>query len=92
MWVVSVSKTYKHRGKYIKHRPNTKKHWRIMYYEKNYDDQWQLNSRFVNRFEAFFYRFRKFYRRKFFCFECGRIFVGLVKKRQHTLECPYCED
>jgi len=92
MWVVSVSKAYKHRGKYIKHRPNTKKHWRIMYYEKDFDDEWQLYSKFVNRFEAFYYKFKKFYRRKFICSECGGIFIALVKKRQHTIDCPYCDD
>ena len=35
-YVVSVSKVYKHRGKFINHRENTKKHWHIFYYE--YDE------------------------------------------------------
>jgi len=91
MWVISVSKTYKHRGRYIIHRPNTKKHWQIMYYDYNLDGDFQLYSKFVNRFEAFYYNLNKFYKRKFYCFECETVFEALVKKRQKTIDCPYCE-
>ena len=35
-YVISVSKTYKHRGKDITHLPKTKKYWHIYYYE--YDE------------------------------------------------------
>jgi len=52
MYVVSVGKSWKHRGKYIKHRDNTKKHWRIMYWEQDYDDIWKLRSKFVSPLEA----------------------------------------
>jgi len=91
MWVISVSKTYKHRGRFIKHRPNTKKHWQIMYYEYDFDGDLALYSKFVNRFEAFYYKLNKYYKRKFYCFECEAVFEILVKKRQKTIDCPYCE-
>jgi len=90
-YVISVSKTYKHRGKNIKHRVNTKKHWQIMYYDLDEDDNLQLYSKFVNRFQAYYYKLNKYYKRKFYCFECENVFEGLVKKRQKTLECPNCE-
>ena len=45
--VVSVSKTYKHRGKDIVHREKTKKYWHIFYYE--YDE---INEEYVTHFDA----------------------------------------
>ena len=91
-YVISVSKTYKHRGKYITHRPNTKKHWQIMYYDIDEDtEELQLQSKFVNPITAFYYKFHKYYKRKFFCPECENVFEKLVKKRQKTSECPFCE-
>jgi len=92
MLVISVSKTYKHRGRFIKHRENTKKHWQIMYYDVDEDDNIKLYSKFVNPLQAFYYKFKKYYKRKFYCFECENFFVTLVKKRQKTVECPYCEE
>ena len=91
MWVISVSKTFKHRGKNIQHRQNTKKHWQIMYYDYDEDDNLQLYSKFVNCFQAFYYKLNKFYKRKFICMECANVFEALVKKRQKTAECPNCE-
>ena len=91
MWVISVSKTYKHRGKNINHRNNTKKHWQIMYYDYDQDDNLILYSKFVNRFQAYYYKLNKFYKRKFICVECESIFEALVKKRQKSAQCPTCE-
>ncbi len=91
MWVISVSKTYKHRGKNITHKPKTKKHWQIMYYDYNEDENLQLYSKYVNRFQAFYYKLNKYYKRKFYCFECETIFEALVKKSQKTAECPNCK-
>ncbi len=91
IYVISVSKTHKHRGKDIVHRANTKKHWQIMYYDYNEDEILKLCSKYVNRFQAFYYKLNKYYKRKFFCMECANIFEALVKKRQKTFECPNCE-
>ena len=91
--VISVSKTYKHRGKNIVHRVKTKKHWQIMYYDIDEDtEELKLQSKFVNPITAFYYKFKKYYKRKFYCFECENFFVTLVKKRQKEIECPYCEE
>ena len=92
-YIISVSKTYKHRGKFITHKPKTKKHWQIMYYDIDEDtEELKLQSKFVNPITAFYYKFKKYYKRKFYCFECENFFVTLVKKRQKEIECPYCEE
>ena len=95
IYVISVSKTYKHRGRFITHKPKTKKHWQIMYYDIDEDtEELKLQSKFVNPLQAFYYKFKKYYKRKFVCVECGYVFEMLVKKRQHSIdvECPNCEE
>ena len=48
IYVISVSKTYKHRGRFITHKPKTKKHWQIMYYDIDEDtEELKLQSKFV---------------------------------------------
>ena len=91
MWVISISKTYKHRGKNVKHRQNTKKYWQIMYYDFDNEGEFKLYSKFVNHIQAFYYKLNKYYKRSFYCFECNNDFEALVKKRQKTFECPNCE-
>jgi hypothetical protein len=91
IFVISVSKTYKHRGRNITHKPKTKKHWQIMYYDIDEDtEEWKLYSKFVNPLQAFYYKFHKYYKRQFYCEECENVFDMLVKKRQKTSECPNC--
>ncbi len=91
IYVISVSKTHKHRGKFITHKPKTKKHWQIMYYDMDDDtEEWKLYSKFVNPLQAFYYKFHKYYKRQFYCEECESVFDMLVKKRQKTSECPNC--
>jgi hypothetical protein len=90
MWVISVSKTYKHRGKNIKHRPNTKKFWQIMYYDYNEDGVLKLYSKFVSSLEAIFYKLIKCSQKKFYCQNCENIFPALVFKNTKYVKCPYC--
>ena len=64
-----------------------------MYYDLDKDDNLQLYSKFVNPIIAIYYKLNKFYRRKFYCFECENIFVALVKKHiKKKLICPYCDE
>jgi hypothetical protein len=91
MWVISVSKTYKHRGKKIKHRPNTKKHWQVMYYDYDEYDELKPYSKFVNPIQAMYYKLIKCSQRKFYCPHCGNSFLVLVQKNVKQIECPYCE-
>ncbi len=85
-YVISVSKTYKHRGK---HRHNrAKKHWFVYYY----DEDWKLHCDQINWFQALCYKAKKLHRKKFICQECDRILLGLVKsKNTKYIECPYCD-
>ena len=89
-YVISVSKTYKHRGLH-RHRASTKKYWHIYYYDYNENNEFVIHSKQVNSLQAFYYKLNKYYKRKFYCFECENVFVSLVKKRDKTAECPYCE-
>jgi len=93
-YVISVSKTYKHRGKYIVHRIKTKKHWQIMYYEHDEDGNLQLYSKFVNPITAFYYKFHKFKKIHLTCPDCQTTYMHLIKKRtvKEILkeDCPNC--
>jgi len=93
-YVISVSKTHKHRGRFITHKPKTKKHWQIMYYDYDEDtEEIKLYSKFVNPLQAWYYKFHKYYKRKFYCTDCENVFEALVKKRQHKVaECPFCDE
>ena len=85
-YVVSVSKTYKHRGLH-RHRESTKKYWHIYYY----DEEFRFHSEQVSFLKAMYYKNHLWYKRKFLCEDCLTIFVALVKKRDKTAECPNCE-
>jgi len=86
-YIVSVSKTYIHRGNH-KHRDSTKKHWHIYYY----DEEGNFHTQRVNTLQALYYKTQKRKRLKYLCIECGNIFVGLVKSSKKELDCPYCEN
>lgn len=86
-YIVSVSKTYIHRGNH-KHRDSTKKYWHIYYY----DEDGKFNTKRVNTIQALYYKTQKRKRLKYICLECGDISIGLVKSSNEEIECPYCED
>jgi len=83
--IVSVSKTYIHRGNH-RHKSSTKKHWHIYYYEDGI-----FKTKRVNFLEAMYYKTQKRKRLKYVCRECGNEFVGLVKSSKEEIDCPYCE-
>jgi len=84
--VVSVSRTYKHRGFHI-HREKTKKVWHIYYY----DDEFKFHSQQVDFITAMYYKLNKFHKMKFICMECAEVFDALVKNKKDYVDCPYCE-
>ena len=86
-YVVSVSKTYIHRGKH-NHRKNTKKRWHVYYY----DEEGNFRTQRVNCLQALYYKTQKRKRLKYLCTECGNLFVGLVKSSKDDLDCPYCDE
>ncbi len=85
--VVSVSKTYIHRGNH-RHKSDTKKHWFIYYY----DDEGNFRTEMVNPLQAMYYKARKWRRIKLICTVCWNEFLGIVKSRNEIVQCPYgCE-
>ena len=81
--VVSVSKTYIHRGNH-RHKSDTKKHWFIYYY----DDEGNFRTERVNSLQAMYYKAHKWHRLKFVCIVCGEESVGIVKSENEILPCP----
>ena len=84
-YIVSVSKTYIHRGNH-RHKSDTKKHWHIYYY----DEEGNFKTERVNLLQALYYMTQKRKRIKMICAECGSLFLGLVKSKREKVECPYC--
>ncbi|MCV0399038.1 MAG: hypothetical protein K5785_03460 [Nitrosarchaeum sp.] len=85
-YVVSVSKTYTHRGNH-RHKSTTKKRWHIYYY----DEDGNFRTQRVSWLQALYYKAQKRKRLKYFCTDCGNAFLGFVKSSKEELECPYCE-
>jgi len=94
-YVVSVSKTYKHRGKYINHLAKTKKYWHIYYYEVDeVDDQLKMYCNQVSWFTAMYYKSHKWKKIWLHCPNCNIDNLHFIKKRnkRHILkeECSNC--
>ena len=85
MYVVSVSKTYLHRGNH-RHKSDTKKRWFIYYYEDG-----KFKTKQINFIQAMYYKTQKYKRIKYVCIECENVFLGFVKSSKEVLDCPYCE-
>jgi len=94
-YVISVSKVYKHRGKDINHRENTKKHWHIYYWEYDeVDEEWKMYIQPVNWFTAMYYKCHKYKKIWLHCPSCNIDSLHFIKKRtsKHIVneECPSC--
>ena len=83
-YVVSVSKSYIHRGLHI-HKPSTKKRWFIYYY----DEDGQFHSEQVSYVKAMYFKKHKWRRLKYYCEICEKLFLLLAKSKKQ-LECPSC--
>jgi len=93
--VSDLSKTYKHRGRFIKHRPNTKKHWHIYYWEYDeVDEELKMYCKQVNWVTAMYYKLHKVKKIALHCPACNNDYWHFIKKRdaKHILneECPTC--
>ena len=86
-YVVSVSKTYTHRGLF-RRRKATKKHWFVYYY----DEEGKFQNKKINLLQALYYKTQKRKRLQYICTECSSRFIGYVKSSKEELECPYCEN
>ncbi len=86
-YVVSVSKTYKHRGLH-RHRDSTKKYWHIYYY----DEEFKFHSEQVCYLKAMYYKGNKYKKFHLVCPNCRNTYRLLVKKEKDIPkeECPNC--
>ena len=86
-YVVSVSKTYKHRGLH-RHRGSTKKYWHIYYY----DEEFKFRSEQVSYLKAMYYKGHKYKKFYLTCPSCRNTYMFLVKKEKQLeeQECPEC--
>jgi len=84
-YVVSVSKTYIHRGNH-RHQRKTKRRWHIYYY----DEQGKFCTKRVSWLEALYYKTKKCSRYKMVCPDCGSVFIAIVSGFRNKVECPYC--
>jgi len=94
-YAISVSKTYKHRGKDIVHRPKTKKHWHIYYWEfDEVNETWKMYFKQVSWFTAMYYKSHKWKKIWLHCPDCNIDSLHFIKKRtaKHIVneECPSC--
>jgi rubrerythrin len=85
--IISVSKTYIHRGRH-KHKPSTKKQWFVYYYDEN----GKFHSEKISYLQAMYYKQQKLRRLKYYCENCGKFFLGLVKSPKQQVVCPNCGD
>jgi len=68
--VISVSKSYIHRGNH-RHKRDTKKHWYVYFI----DDDGQFKSKRVSSIQAAYYKTRIKHRYRFFCRNCGSKYI-----------------
>ncbi len=83
--IVSVSKTYIHRGNHI-HKSKTKKRWHIYYY----DEEGRFRTEKVNFLQALYYKTQKRHRLRRICLNCGETWLFYVRSRREKLKCPNC--
>ena len=84
-YVISVSKTFKHRG-FRRHRPNTKKFWHIY----GFNDDLTFFCEQVSSIKAMYYKHHLYHKVKRVCPECLTIFFVLLKKKNSKIECSNC--
>ena len=86
-YIISVGKTYKHRGQ-LWHKPSTKKYWHIYYHDEDFRFHWEQ----VSYLQAMYYKTKKLHKLHYICTECGYYFLALVKSAKETVDCPKCND
>jgi len=94
-YVISVSKTHKHRGKDINHFAKTKKYWHIYYYEYDeVEEELKMYCVQVNWFTAMYYKCHKWKKIILHCPDCNVDNLHFIKKRTEKAilneECPTC--
>ena len=94
-YIISVSKTYKHRGRNINNISKTKKHCHIYYWEfEEVDELLKMYCKQVSWLSAIYYKLHKVKKIWLHCPECNVDNLHFIKKRteKHILkeECGSC--
>ena len=92
-YVISIAKRYNHARTHYKDPRNrgVRGAKRVLgIYVIN--EEGKLRFRKISRLVIPYYRTRLWKRRRFYCLECSRKFVSLVKKDNDFAECPYCSE
>jgi len=91
-YVISVTKTYKHRGYHI-HRKSTKKYWHIIGYEyDDYEEKLKMFCEQVSWIKAMYYKCNKYSKFQITCPSCRKTWEFIIKKKKdlEKQECPQC--
>ncbi len=89
--IISVSKSYIHRGRRLKHRLSTTKKWHVYYYEADpLDGKYKMKTSRINWLQALYYKAQKRRRFKYYCTDCGSAVFAYLKTRKTRLVCPIC--
>ena len=92
-YVISIAKRYNHaRTHYRDPRNRGVKGTKPVLGIYVINEDGKLRFRKISRLLVPYYRTKLWKRRRFYCLECGRKFVALVKKGTDSLECPYCSE
>ena len=88
MHVLSVSKSYKHRGGNHVHRPGTKKHWMVYFVT----DEGQFASKRISPLMVAYYKSKRDRYVNMVCNNCYGTFTVFYKnpKELKAVECPTC--
>ena len=92
-YVISIAKRYNHARTHYRDPRNrgVKGAKRVLgIYVIN--EEGKLRFRKISRWLIPYYRTRLWKRRRFYCLECGRKFLSLVKKDADIPECLYCSE
>lgn len=87
--VISVSKTYKHRGLRI-HKPSTKKYWHIYGFEVVQNEPWKFFCEQVSSIKAKYHKLNLYHKIIRYCPYCLTPQLCLVKKKNEKINCINC--
>ena len=74
--ILTVSKRYKHRGRNVKHRPGTRKHWSVSYLSK---ETGKYRMKFISAAQALIYKSKTGRQKRLYC-KCGWYAKFAIKK------------
>jgi len=91
---IGVYKSNKNAGYGRFHRKKTHKEWKHYFLDVDEYEQgeYTFQTEWVSAFKAMILKRNQFYKKIFYCLECGRRFSAYVPKNtsEYKDECPFC--